>query len=70
MRRLKKCNKHEIRTIPNGLRFLRLLLIPLIVWLYCGRKEYGATITAIAVSALTDIMDGETENSDGVPLCF
>lgn len=55
----KKRNKDEILTIPNGLSFLRLLLIPLIVWLYCGEKEYGVTTVVIAVSSLTDIIDGK-----------
>lgn len=55
----KKFNKDEILTIPNGLSFLRLLLIPLIVWLYCRRGQYGSTIIVIAVSALTDIIDGK-----------
>lgn len=55
----KKFNKEEILTIPNGLSFLRLLLIPLMVWLYCRRGRYGATTIVIAVSALTGIIYGK-----------
>jgi cardiolipin synthase len=37
----------------------RLLLIPLYLWLYCARENYTASIVVIAVSALTDILDGK-----------
>lgn len=55
----RRWNKREILTIPNGLSLFRLLLIPLIVWLYCGQKAYFATAVVVAVSALTDIADGK-----------
>ena len=32
--------KREVFTIPNLLSFFRLLMIPLLIWLYVGRKEY------------------------------
>ena len=41
------------------LSLFRLLLIPLIVWLYCGQKEYKVAIAVVAISGATDIIDGK-----------
>lgn len=46
-------------TIPNALSLFRLVLIPVIVWLYCFRENYSAAVVVIALSALTDILDGK-----------
>ncbi len=48
----------QFLTLPNLLSYLRLALIPLIVWLYCGEKSYGAAAWAMAFSAATDVADG------------
>lgn len=50
--------KSKIITIPNILSFFRLCLIPVIVWLYCFKENYLLTTITLAVSALTDIVDG------------
>lgn len=50
--------KQKILTVPNLLSFLRLLLIPLIVWLYCGKKVDGLALGVLLLSAVTDIADG------------
>lgn len=50
--------KENVLTIPNLLSLFRLLLIPVIVWLYCVRQDYRWTIVALAVSGLSDILDG------------
>ena len=50
--------KHKILTIPNILSFFRLLLIPVIVWLYIGRDDPLWTTSILALSGLTDIVDG------------
>ncbi len=50
---------NKLITIPNCLSFFRLLLIPVIIWLYCVRENYYAAICIIALSALTDIADGK-----------
>lgn len=50
--------KNKILTIPNLLSLVRLLMIPLIVWLYCVKREYVLTLVVLALSALTDIVDG------------
>lgn len=50
--------KDQIFTIPNLLSLLRLLMIPLIVWLYCVKQEYVWATVMILVSGLTDVVDG------------
>ena len=45
-------------TIPNLLSYLRLALIPAIVWLYCGAHAYTAAAWMMAISAATDVVDG------------
>lgn len=50
--------KEELFSIPNQLSFLRLLLIPLFVWLYTGLHNYVAALLVVAFSGLTDILDG------------
>ncbi len=50
--------KDRIITIPNILSFVRLCLIPLIVWLYIGKKQYITTGIVLLLSGLTDIVDG------------
>lgn len=48
----------KILTIPNLLSLFRLCLIPVIVWLYCLKKDYGWTAFTLALSGLTDVADG------------
>ncbi len=50
--------KHRIITIPNILSAFRLLLIPVIVWLYVFRQDYLWTTAVLALSGITDIVDG------------
>ena len=50
--------KKQILTIPNLLSLFRILLIPLILWLYIGLNEYYWTIVVIAISGLSDMVDG------------
>lgn len=50
--------KEQILTIPNLLTLVRLVLIPLIIWLYCVRHEYGTAAAVIILSGITDIADG------------
>lgn len=53
-----KLSPKQVFTVPNLLSFLRLLLIPFIVWLYVGKQEYLWTLILIIFSLLTDIVDG------------
>ena len=50
--------KHKIITVPNILSFFRLLLIPVIVWLYIVKKDPHWTMVILALSGVTDIVDG------------
>lgn len=48
----------RILTVPNILSFVRLCLIPVIVWLYCGAENYRWAAIAVGISGLTDVVDG------------
>lgn len=50
--------KNEILTIPNLLSLFRLLLIPVIIWLYLIKQNYNAATAVIILSGATDIADG------------
>ena len=50
--------KNKIITIPNVLTMVRLILIPIIVWLYCVKDNYVWTAIVIILSGITDIVDG------------
>ena len=51
-------HKNKIITIPNMLSLFRLLLIPAIMWLYIVRKDPLWTTAVLALSGITDIVDG------------
>ena len=55
----KRFSKKNILTIPNLISLFRILLIPLIILLYCGKKHYTATIMVITISGASDIIDGK-----------
>lgn len=50
--------KDQILTVPNLLSLVRLLLIPVILWLYIGVEENVWAIAVIVLSGLTDVVDG------------
>lgn len=50
--------KNKIFTIPNALTAVRLLLLPLIVWLYVFRQNYFLATIVLLLSGITDILDG------------
>lgn len=50
--------QHRILTIPNLLSFLRLCLIPVIMWLYIDKQDYLWTLIILILSGVTDIVDG------------
>lgn len=50
--------KNQILTIPNLLSLVRLLLIPVIMWLYLGARNNALAIAVIILSGLTDVVDG------------
>lgn len=50
--------KQKIFTVPNLLSCFRLLLIPVIVWLYREKASYDWALVVLILSGLTDIADG------------
>lgn len=55
---MKPETRKQIFTIPNLLSFLRICMIPWILWLYCSQKNYGLTALVLLLSGLTDLADG------------
>lgn len=55
---MQKDYTNKIITIPNILTLVRLILIPIIVWLYCVRKEHMWTAVVLILSGITDLVDG------------
>ena len=65
MKRRKTTNKYadkkkenKFLTLPNILSLFRIALIPVIVWLYAISDNILWTGIVLAVSGLTDIVDG------------
>lgn len=56
----------RVLTIPNVLSFLRLLLVPLFLWLLLGPEEDGWAIVVLAVSGATDYVDGQVARRFGL----
>lgn len=50
--------KDRVFTIPNILSFLRICLIPLIIWLYLIRNDYLMAGYMLILSGATDVADG------------
>jgi cardiolipin synthase len=49
---------NRILTLPNLLSLIRLIMIPIIVWMYCALEEYFWTGILVIVSGVTDVVDG------------
>ena len=45
-------------TLPNILSYLRFSLIPVFLWIYCGKGNYTLAAWLMAISAATDVIDG------------
>ena len=50
--------KEQILTIPNMMTFFRILLLPVIIWSYLRLENKTLSIVLLALSALTDVLDG------------
>ena len=50
--------KNNILTLPNLLSLLRILIIPVIVWLYIWQKNYYGAAIMVVLSGITDVADG------------
>ena len=53
-----KDGEDRIITIPNILSLFRLLLVPVMIWLYRVEEAYSLTVAVLFLSALTDLADG------------
>ena len=51
--------EERILTIPNALSFLRLLLVPVFLWLVLGPKHDVLALLVLMVSGITDYLDGK-----------
>jgi len=49
----------RVATVPNALSLLRLLGVPLFLWLALGPKADGWAIVVLVVSSFTDWLDGK-----------
>lgn len=49
----------RVITIPNLLSFLRLLGVPLFLWLVLVRESDGLAVLVLGLSGLTDYLDGK-----------
>lgn len=55
---MKTLFKGKILTIPNLLSALRILLIPAFMWSYLKLENNTATVILLALSGITDALDG------------
>lgn len=46
-------------TVPNALSVLRLLMIPVFIWLLLGEDSAGWAIIVLVISGITDWLDGK-----------
>jgi cardiolipin synthase len=51
--------EERILTIPNLLSFVRLLLVPVFLWLVLGPKHDVLALVVLMVSGITDYLDGK-----------
>lgn len=56
---------HRILTVPNLLSFLRLLGVPVFLWLVLVPHADGWALVLLAVSGLTDWLDGRIARATG-----
>lgn len=56
-------SEDRIATIPNALSVVRLLLVPLFLWLVLGPQEDEWAFAVLMVSGATDYLDGKLARS-------
>lgn len=55
----------RIVTIPNLLSLLRLLGVPLFLWLVLGPQADGAALAVLIIAGITDYLDGRIARATG-----
>ncbi len=58
-----KSAEERVLTIPNALSFVRLLLVPVFLWLVMGPKWDELALVVLMVSGITDYLDGKLARS-------
>ncbi len=53
----------RILTVPNALSFVRLLLVPVFLWLVLGPEWDELALVVLMVSGITDYLDGKLARS-------
>lgn len=53
----------RILTVPNALSFVRLLLVPVFLWLVLGPEADGLALLVLMISGVTDYLDGKLARS-------
>ncbi len=51
-------NPKNLFTIPNAITLLRLLLIPVFIWMYLGKEAYVPAFIVYLTAGLLDLLDG------------
>ena len=54
-----KLKAKDFFSVPNLISYLRLVLIPFIIWAYCEKESGLLTAILVAVSGFTDVLDGK-----------
>ena len=55
----------DILTLPNVVTFIRLMMVPLFLWLTFGAQQQTAGLVVYAVAASTDWIDGQLARRTG-----
>lgn len=50
--------RHKIITIPNIISFIRILVIPFVVYFYCFAKQHIIAFAILAFACVSDMVDG------------
>lgn len=58
-------NIDRVWTIPNGLSFLRLLGVPLFLWLVLAEQADVAAFAVLVLAGVTDFLDGAVARATG-----
>ena len=59
LKALKNIKIKDFFSVPNLITYLRFALIPAIIWAYCTLENGILTVVFVAISALTDVLDGK-----------
>ena len=51
-------NPKNLFTVPNAITLIRLLLIPLFIWLYLDKEAYVTAFLVYLTAGLLDLLDG------------